>query len=270
MGTPLDTANFAVRISTLSAALRTKVCAERILMNTVMSRPSPQTETFLMSSASLDIFSSGWIAPVMESPITVPQTGDRNTTASCEKNCAAPSVTVFTAAAVAAFPITAITPAYIGTNTSMNSEAAWSMFSVWVSASDTAAAVIPAPARTPTAENTPDMLAEPSPKLFARVHSRTIPHSAASSRTGSVRRSRHCSHSQPRTPCGSREAAPLLSGVIPAPSSISDASGGTASAISSAYPSAVIPHSDTTASVISRSFTASFNSRRILRPFQFS
>ena len=187
MGTPLETANFAVRISTLSAEFVTNVCAESTLMNTVISRESPHTAALRISSPSLSVLISGGTAPVTESPITVPQTGVRKLTEICEKNCAAASMTVLAAEAAAAFPIAAITPANTGTNTSMNSEAAESTSSVSRSAPDIAAVVIPAPARTPTAENTPDMFPPaPSAELRESAQSITTPHSDANSRSGSV------------------------------------------------------------------------------------
>ena len=62
------------------------------------------------------------------------------------------------------------------------------------SASYTAAEVIPAPARTPTTEKTPDMLPVPSAALPAMAHSSTIPQSAASSRIGAAARFRKSSH----------------------------------------------------------------------------
>ncbi len=112
-----------------------------------------------------------------ESPITVPQTGVRKFTEICEKNCAAASMTVLAAEAAAAFPIAAITPANTGTNTSMNSEAAESTSSVSRSAPDIAAVVIPAPARTPTAENTPDMF-PPAPSAELRESAQVYHHAA--------------------------------------------------------------------------------------------
>ena len=184
-------------------------------------------------------------------------------------------MTVLAAEAAAAFPIAAITPANTGTNTSMNSEAAESTSSVSRSAPDIAAVVIPAPARTPTAENTPDMFPPaPSAELRESAQSITTPHSDANSRSGSVSLSISMSRRNSSTPPNDRAAAPLLSGVIPPPSSISEASGGTASDSAlfispySPEPSArALPHSRKAAAITAKIFARVSSILRIFRPF---